>query len=57
MRYEADEAGMQEYSRIISALSQLDLQRERYMQMLADWEKAHQVAEDEAPAEVPQEPA
>lgn len=57
MRYEADEAGMQEYSRIISALSQLDIQRERYMQMLADWEKAHQVAEDEAPAEEPQEPA
>ena len=57
MRYEADEAGMQEYSRIISALSQLDVQRERYMQMLADWEKAHQVAEPEAPAEEPQEPA
>ena len=57
MRYEADEAGMQEYSRIISALSQLDIQRGQYMQMLADWEKAHQVAEDEAPAEAPQEPA
>ena len=54
MRYEADEAGMQEYSRIISAISQLDVQRERYMQMLADWEKAHQVPED---AEAPQEPA
>ena len=57
MRYEADEAGMQEYSRIISAISQLDIQRQQYMQMLADWEKAHQVAEPEAPAEEPQEPA
>ena len=57
MRYEADEAGMQEYSRIISAISQLDVQRQQYMQMLADWEKAHQVPEDEVPAEEPQEPA
>lgn len=57
MRYEADEAGMQEYSRIISALSQLDIQRGQYMQMLADWEQKHQVAEPEAPAEEPQEPA
>lgn len=55
MRYEADEAGMQEYSRIISALSQLDIQRQQYMQMLADWEKVHQVAEESA--EEPQEPA
>ena len=57
MIYRADTEAMQEYSRIISALSQLDIQRERYMQMLADWEKAHQVAEPEAPAEEPQEPA
>ena len=44
--YTATEESMQEYSRIISALTQLDMQRQEYMQQLAQWEKEHIVEED-----------
>ena len=44
--YTATEESMQEYSRIISALTQLDIQREQYMQQLSQWEQAHAVPED-----------
>ena len=53
MRYTADTEGMQEYSRIISAIAQLDLERQRYGEMLAKWEQEHQVPEDEDPADDP----
>ena len=45
MIYKASEQDMQTYSRIISALTQLDIQREQYMQQLSQWEKEHQVEE------------
>ena len=41
--YTATEESMQEYSRIISALTQLDMQRQEYMQKLAQWEQEHTV--------------
>ena len=44
--YTATEEDMQTYSRIISALTQLDMQRQEYMQQLAQWEKEHIVEED-----------
>ena len=44
--YTATEESMQEYSRIISALTQLDMQRQEYMQKLTQWEQEHQVEED-----------
>ena len=44
--YTATEESMQEYSRIVSALTQLDIQREQYMQQLSQWEKEHIVEED-----------
>ena len=43
--YTATEQDMQTYSRIVSALTQLDIQREQYMQQLAQWEKEHTVEE------------
>ena len=45
MNYTASESDMQSYSRIISALTQLDIQREQYMQQLTQWEKEHTVEE------------
>ena len=44
--YTATEESMQEYSRIVSALTQLDMQRQEYMQQLSQWEKEHTVEED-----------
>ena len=44
--YTATEEDMQTYSRIVSALTQLDMQREQYMQQLAQWEQEHTVPED-----------
>ena len=44
--YTASESDMQSYSRIISALTQLDIQREQYMQQLTQWEKEHAVPEE-----------
>lgn len=44
--YTATEESMQEYSRIISAITQLDMQRQEYMQKLAQWEQEHTVPED-----------
>ena len=35
--YTATEEDMQVYSRIVSALTQLDMQRQEYMQQLAQW--------------------
>lgn len=46
MYYKATEQDMQSYSRIISAITQLDIQREQYMQQLSQWEKEHTVEED-----------
>lgn len=46
MNYTATESDMQSYSRIISALTQLDIQREQYMQQLTQWEKEHAVPEE-----------
>ena len=43
--YTATEESMQEYSRIISALTQLDMQRQEYMQQLSQWEQEHIVEE------------
>ena len=57
MRYTADTEAMQAYSRIVGAIAQLDLQRQELVRQLQLWEQKHQVAEPEAPAEVPQEPA
>jgi len=48
MKYTATEQDMQSYSRIISALTQLDIQREQYMQQLSQWEKEHTVPEEQA---------
>ncbi len=45
MNYTASTEDMQSYSRIISALTQLDIQREQYMQQLTQWEKEHTVEE------------
>ena len=45
MNYTATAEDMQSYSRIISAITQLDMQREQYMQQLAQWEKEHSVEE------------
>ena len=47
MRYTASTEDMQEYSRIISAIAQLDLERQRYGELLAKWEKEHQVPDIE----------
>lgn len=47
MNYKASETDMQEYSRIISALTQLDMQREQYLQQLSQWEQAHTVPEEQ----------
>lgn len=52
MRYTASTEDMQEYSRIISAIAQLDLERQRYGELLAKWEQEHQVPDIE-PAEDP----
>lgn len=46
MNYTASEQDMQEYSRIVSALTQLDMQREQYMQQLSQWEQQHKVEEE-----------
>ena len=46
MIYKASEQDMQSYSRIISALTQLDIQREQYMQQLSQWEQEHKVEEN-----------
>ena len=46
MNYTASEQDMQSYSRIISALTQLDMQREQYMQQLSQWEQAHVASEE-----------
>lgn len=48
--YTATEESMQEYSRIVSALTQLDMQRQEYMQQLSQWEQAHAVPEEQAHA-------
>ena len=44
--YTATEEDMQVYSRIISAITQLDMQREQYLQQLSQWEKEHSVEEE-----------
>ena len=49
--YTATEQDMQVYSRIVSALTQLDMQRQEYMQQLAQWEKEHSVEEDPTSSE------
>lgn len=49
--YTATEESMQEYSRIISALTQLDMQRQEYMQQLSQWEQEHAIEADPAPSE------
>ena len=46
MNYTASEQDMQEYSRIVSALTQLDMQREQYLQQLSQWEQQHKVEEE-----------
>ena len=48
MRYEADKAGMQEYSRIVGAIAQLALQRQELVRQLQLWEQEHQVPEEQA---------
>ena len=48
--YTATEQDMQVYSRIISAITQLDMQRQEYMQQLAKWEQEHTVPEEQDPA-------
>lgn len=50
MRYTADTEAMQEYSRIIASIAQLDLERQRYGELLQKWEQEHQVPDIE-PAE------
>ena len=54
MRYTADTEAMQEYSRIVGAIAQLDLQRQELVRQLQLWEQEPQVPEAE---EAPQEPA
>lgn len=48
--YTATEEDMQSYSRIISALTQLDMQRQEYMQQLAQWENEHVLSDEQAHA-------
>lgn len=50
MRYTASTEDMQDYSRIIASIAQLDLERQRYGELLAKWEQEHQVPDIE-PAE------
>ena len=57
MRYTASDEDMREYSRIIASIAQLDLERQRYGELLAKWEQEHQVPEDEVPAEAGENPA
>ena len=57
MRYTASDEDMREYSRIIASIAQLDLERQRYGELLAKWEQEHQVPEDEVPAEDGENPA
>ena len=57
MRYTADTEAMQEYSRIVGAIAQLDLQRQELVRQLQLWEQEHQVPEDDTPTGEPQEPA
>lgn len=46
MRYTADTEAMQEYSRIVGAIAQLDLQRQELVRQLQLWEQEHQVPEE-----------
>lgn len=49
--YTATEEEMQVYSRIVSALTQLDMQRQEYMQQLSQWEQEHTVPEEQEHAQ------
>jgi hypothetical protein len=64
MRYTATTEDMQKYAGIVASIGRLDAEaeriaqaREQYIAQLKAWEAEHQVPEDEAPAEEPQEPA
>lgn len=53
MRYTASDEDMREYSRIIASIAQLDLERQRYGELLAKWEQEHQVPDIEPAEEDP----
>ena len=48
--YKADDEGMKEYSALIAAMVQADIQRQHCIEAIARWEKAHA---EEIPDTVP----